>query len=283
MPVNEDFDNQDNPTSQDAAGADGEQQQQISEADQRILDIATAAGWKATGPMNAEDFLRTMPERFKAKGNELKELKKSVDAIKNTFHQATAAQYEKGLKDKEAEMQAAKAAYDFDKYEKAKAEHQQLQQMKEQQQEQQTADPEVLPEVDAFVKRNAWFDKDKAMTADALHYKELYLKTNPGAPAKEVLEYVEKRIKRDYPESFEQNQTGENQNEQRRPAAGVETGNRGGNSSVAQWQRDSKLLNQLERDMMKIMCSETRNGKPVMTEQKYIENMRAQGAFDGRK
>lgn len=243
----------------------------------KIEEKAAKLGWKADGPKNggknlsAEEFLDTLPDRFHHQSKEMKQLKRSVEGMAKTFQTTVAAQYQKGIKDAEERMNAAREAYDFQAYEKAASERAQLEQAA------QTAQPGLLPEVEDFISRNEWFDKDKTMTADALIYKKNYLEANPGAPIDDVLDYVERRIKRDYPDYF----TPKKEEKTATPPPSPE-GNRSGGKPLAQWEKDKGLLSPLEKEMMRLQCETMHNGKPVTTEQKYIEMLRESGAFEGR-
>lgn len=255
------------PTSQETAIADEVTQPTVE-------DVAKAMGWRPKESMkdpskfvDAATYIKrtaTIKDDYK---REISQLKKSVEGIAKTFETATQAQYQKGIQDAENRMKAAKEAYDFDAFEQAQREAQYL--------KQQASTTSTSSEVQDFIDRNDWFDKDKEMTADALDYKERYIKANPNAPANEVLAYVEKRIKRDYPDHFEEVKV---ETTSRQPAA-VE-GVRSGNTSTENWQRWEKNLNQLERSIMESMTSQLHQGKPIITKKQYIESLAAQGRFE---
>lgn len=170
-----------------------------------IEETATAQGWNPDydGPdkIDAAEFVRRKPlfDKIKGQGRELKEVKKLMEGMANTFKAATEAQYKKGIADAEARMKQAEATFDLPAFKQASAEKQQL----EQAQAAHVSAPAGEPaEVTEFCERNPWFEKDAAMRTDALDYRENYLKRNPGAPIADTLAYIEKKMARDYPDAF---------------------------------------------------------------------------------
>ena len=238
-----------------------------------VEEVAKAMGWRPKESMkdpnkfvDAATYIKRTASIKDDYKREITQLKRTVEGIAKTFENATQAQYQKGIQDAEKRMAEAKEAYDFDKFEQAQREAAYLKQQ---------ASTVNTPnsEIQDFIDRNEWFDKDKEMTADALDYKERYIKANPGAPANEVLAYVEKRIKRDYPDQFK-----EPEPEQRRQPA-VE-GVRAGNTVSENWQKWEKQLSTFEKDIMDAMTQQTHNGKPVISKKQYIESLAAQGRFE---
>ena len=134
------------------------------------------------------------------------------------------------------------------------------------------------PEVDEWCDRNTWFESDKGMKADALEYRAKYLKANPDASITDTLEYIEKKIKKDYPEVFTAEKKEETPPRKAGPAAGPEGAGTGG-SSKDTWEKHEKDLNQTERDTMNALCGMMHNGKPVITKKQYIDNLAASGRF----
>lgn len=59
------------------------------------------------------------------------------------------------------------------------------------------------PEFEEWQTQNTWFNKDAEMTADAIAIGTGYAAANPGKNQKDVLEHTAKKIKRMYPEFFE--------------------------------------------------------------------------------
>jgi hypothetical protein len=230
-----------------------------------VEDTAAALGWSAEydGPdkIDAAEFMRRKPlfDKIKAQNRDLKELKKSVNGMADTFKKMSDAQYAKGIKDAASRMEAAEKTYDVAGYKQAAMEKAQLEVA--QQQTAVTTDGEP-PEVSDFISRNPWFDKDKTMTADALDYRERFMRANPRAELSEILAYVEQRMKRDYPDQFK------TPGDSSRKAAGssVESGGAtpsGGNPLA-------KLKAKMSGDELRIMKHFV-TGKPgAMTENEYL-------------
>lgn len=247
----------------------GERDQQPSYED-KIKEIAAKAGWKDSGPMDAEEFLATMPDRFKDKGKELKDLKRSVDAIKNTFEKAQETAYQRGVEAAQERLKAAKAAFDPDGIEQATRELEAAKVNKP------TIAKNLSDEAEAFV-NNPLLDKNPDMFTDAMDYRNKYLRTHPDDIDGALL-YAKRKIEKDYPEAFAPAKPKE---DKRPPAGGVE-GVRGATVPTEQWKKDEALMMPHEIELMKAFTNQMHNGKPLMTKEEYIKNLRAQGAFNGR-
>ncbi len=59
------------------------------------------------------------------------------------------------------------------------------------------------PEFQEWQKDNKWFQEDQEMTVDAISFGTGYAAANPDKSQKDVLEYVGKKIRKVYPEKFE--------------------------------------------------------------------------------
>lgn len=261
-------------TTETAAADGGTTTTEAPSYEAKIQEIAAKAGWKETGPMNAEEFLATMPDRFRDKGKELKDMKRSIDAIKHTFDKAQQSAYQRGIEEAQGRLAAAKEAFDVEGVERATRELEAAR----------VNAPKVAnnlsPEAEAFINMPE-LDKDPVLLTDAMDYREKYLKTNPG-DINGALLYAQKKMARDYPEIFGPKTAATATETKKAPAGSVE-GVSGSTPNVAQWQKDEKMLMPHEIEMMKAFTGQLHNGKPVMTKQQYIENLRARGAFEGRK
>lgn len=244
---------QDNSSNQEDANNAGEGQNTTDE----ITEIAKAVGWKEDGPLDAKTFLRTMPDRFGAQSKELKEIKHTVQGMAKQYKAATEASYKRGIAEAEARMKIAKESQDFEAFEAASDEKNRLVEASK------TNESQLIPEVEEFIARNEWFDKDKVMTADALDYKERYLAKFPGAPPADVLDYVEKKMRRDYPDAFKS----EKKEEDVKPPNAVEGAKGGGGGNP----KDpiAKLKASLTEDEKRVMDQFVKWGN--MTEKDYLE------------
>ena len=106
------------------------------------------------------------------------------------------------------------------------------------------------------------------MRTDALDYRENYLRRNPGAPIKDVLAYVEKKIARDYPEAFKKPDAEEAEEKPARRASAVE-----GSTASPKGDPLAKLKASMNGEEKRIMAMFTKNGQ--MTEKEYLESYSA--------
>lgn len=245
---------QDNPNGQETAEKAVEGQNDYST---KITELAKAVGWKEDGPLDAETFLKTMPDRFSAQGRELKEIKHTVQGMAKQFKAATEANYKKGIADTEARMAIARQQQDFDAFEQAQNDKAQLIEANK------AGEEALLPEVETFLQENSWFTKDEEMTIDFLAFKDQYLKINPGATPDKVLEFATKKIKKAYPDAFKE----EGKKEDPKPPNAVEGAKGGGGGNA----KDpiAKIKASLNEDEKRVMGQFVKWGG--MTEKEYLE------------
>lgn len=125
--------------------------------------------------------------------------------------------------------------------------------------------PELPPEFQDWVERNSWYKTDKALQSDADAAGLAYKRNNPHASASDVLDYVEKFIRKANPEKFQK---------QRAVPPSPDGGDRSANKP-APAQKGISLSEEETRAMKRFV----RQG--VMTEDEYkeqIKQMRARGA-----
>jgi hypothetical protein len=229
-----------------------------------IEEIAAQQGWKADheGPdkIGAQEFINRKPlfDKIKAQNRELKEVKKLVEGMANTYKSMSDAQYRKGIADAAQKMKDAEDAYDVKAFKEASNEKAALETA-------QAATVTAIPAadqslIDAFCEKNTWFDTNKIMRTDALDYREKFVKRNPDASTQEVLEYVETKMKKDYPESFEPAPN------TRRPAVSAVEGA----STASHADPLNKLKASMSAEEKRIMGMFTKNGN--MTEKEYLES-----------
>ncbi len=240
-----------------------QQEDQQEQKGPSIEDIAKEQGWNPNheGPdkIDAAEFVRRKPlfDKIKAQNKELKEIKKSVDLMAQTYKSMSEAQYKRGIADADKRMKAAEEALDIDGYKEAAADKALLE----------TSHTDIKgpvpPEVEDFCARNPWFDNDPIMQTDALEYREKYIKRNPDASLSDVLKYVEIKIKKDYPEKFEQSPK-----EVKKPsAAAVEDGTPGASVSSDPLIKLKNSMSPEERRVMKMFT-----GSGQMTETEYLKS-----------
>lgn len=244
-----------------------------------IEEIAKAIGYRSKEEMkdpskhvDAAEYIKRTAKFNEDYRKEIKNLKKSMDGVTAIIQQTAAAKFDEGVKAAEKRLADAKEAFDVDAIEKAAHEVATA--------KQRAAEVKIpssdQAEIDAFCDRNPWFDTSKTMRTDALEYREKFVKRNPDATTAEVLEYVETKIKKDYPDKFQ----AEPVKEERKPTAagpeGVSTNNTG---SKAAWEKQEKELSDFERNTMEALCKQEHNGKPIMTKKQYIESLAQSGRF----
>ena len=119
----------------------------------------------------------------------------------------------------------------------------------------QQPEPELHPEFQAWVNRNKWYDNKPEAREFADNMGVAFKKSHPSASPKEVLEYVEDRVARGYPELFK--------NPKKAAPSAVE-GCQGPRKS-----HDTFAMTDLERQVMnKLVRSK------VLTEEKYINDLK---------
>lgn len=254
----------------DLSGEGGEGAESVTPT---IEEVARKMGYRSKEEMkdpskhvDAATYILNTGKFKESYQQEIKHLKRSMDGITATISQVAVQKHAEGVKEAEQRLSKAKAEFDPDAVEQATLA---LQQAK-------AAAPanDVPPEVNEWCERNPWFDTDKGMKADALEYRAKFIKANPDASVSEALEYIEKKIRKDYPDAFT------DAKEQRKaPAAGPEGVRSVNSTGKEKWEQQEKELSTYERDTMNALCGQMHNGKPIMTKKTYIENLAQSGRF----
>lgn len=242
----------------------GEEEAHSEPSGPTIEEQAQKMGWnpdhQGVDKLDAAEFIRRAPlfERIKKQSDSIKRLEKLVEGMANTYKGATEAQYKKGIKDAEDRMKTAEAEYDVAAFKQAQAEKAALET-----QQAATIAPAAEPqEVTDFCERNPWFEKSATMRTDALEYGDKFMKRNPDATIAERLEYIETKMKKDYPDAFA---APDEEDKPRKSAAAVEGAGHGGKVDPL-----AKLKNSMSSDEKRIMAMYTKNGN--MTEKEYLES-----------
>jgi hypothetical protein len=252
--------------------ADENQEVQYTETEQRAME----QGWTPeeefkSNPANegkkwrtAEDFL-DRGELF-AKIDELarknKNTQKTLDQLAAHHKKVREVEYQRALNTLKAQKKEALEDGDADLLIEIddKIAEVKLAQKEESRSTQATGVPE---ELEAWIGKNPWYNSDKEMAADADSIGIGYKMKNPDKSPDEVLVYVERQIKRMYPEKF----TNPN-----RPKAGVEApSNRGASKSSGGFT--------LSEDEERVARNFERNG--IMSRADYIKELK--GKFESTK
>lgn len=210
--------------------------------------------------VDAKEFVQRQPlfEKIEHQSRELKNVKKSLDALKGHYTQVREVEYQRAL----AALQASKAeaineadgnrAVAIDaQIDKAKSEFQRIRQ----------ADVADAPENDptefvSWKAQNAWYEKDESMRMLADSYGSKLAREGMTPP--EVLKAVAKKVKAEFPHKFV------NPNKANAPDVGV-SDNSGRSSSNERFE-----LSDMERNIMNTLV---RDG--TMTKEQYIKDLKA--------
>jgi len=127
------------------------------------------------------------------------------------------------------------------------------------------ADPEKFR---AWKQKNEWFDQDSELREEAMSIGIGYSATHKEKTQDEVYEYVEKRIKKIYPEKFD-DMDEEDEKPAKRSSASVESGT---GTKKTLGIKKGKLsvgdLDDREKDVMKTFIK-----RGVLTQEKYLEDL----------
>lgn len=174
-------------------------------------------------------FLRANNKKLEAAldaaRDEIKGLKKSFKEF-GEFHTKTEQRaYERALKDLEDQQAAAVQAGDVAGVKKATEDIVALnKEVRQEAPKGSTGDPSFQEAFDDWAPENAWFDKDKALTAFAIaEYEDLPESMSPAARLKAIA----KKVREEFPQKF--------QNERRKAPPAVEGGGTARASSGKTW------------------------------------------------
>jgi len=212
--------------------------------------------------IDATEFVRRQP-LFDKIGNvskELRETKKALQVLQTHYTKVREVEYQNALKALKSEKKAALESGDADaliEIDDRIAETKAREQIQRVQQEQQVNEPH--PNFINWIQRNTWYKANAEMKVVADQIGTAFAASNEGVDPEQVLVYVEKRIRKLYPEEFA------NQNRSR-PTA-VETSSPQGRSTSG-----SNTEYKLTEDERSVMNTLVRNG--TMTKEEYIADLK---------
>jgi flagellar biosynthesis GTPase FlhF len=215
--------------------------------------------------VDAGEFVRRAPlfQKIDTAGREIKELRKSLDALKQHHAQVRETEYKRALDELKASKREAyiegdpDALIEIDEKLAAVKDAQARFKQEQAQEAARAADPEVIhPEFAAWTKRNTWYNESKPMRAfaDALG---IELRAQGISPS-DVLRQVEVKIKEEFPNKF--------RNPNRDKPGAVEGG---GKAAPSKGNSGEASLSDEER---RIMNTFVRTG--VMTKEQYIADLK---------
>jgi hypothetical protein len=229
---------------------------------------AMAMGWKPEsqweGPEDewkpADEFVRTKPlfDRIESQTKKIKSLEKTLNDFSDHHRKVQETEYQRALntlrreRKEAAESEDIRGVLDIDDQIEVLKEDFEKTKIKPNGQDQQGPSPAFQ----TWVQQNQWYVTDAEMHNDADGLAIAYLNNNPGATETEVFAHVDRKVRKMYPEKF-------NNTNRERPGA-VTTGDRGGKPP-----KTSFKLTQQEEEIMNRFV---RSG--AMTKEKYIEELK---------
>lgn len=243
------------------------QEPQVSVAEQKALEM----GWRPKEEfegnpddfIDATEFVRRKPlfEKIDVVGRELRETKKALRALQAHHEKVKEAEYKHAIEALRAEKKIALESGDADaliKIDDQIADAKAQEAVLKAQQTQVTNEPH--PGFIKWTERNKWYKSDQELTGVADQVGTAYAAANPEKDPDEILEYVEKRVRKLYPEKFS------NPNKSR-PSA-VE-----GSQTTPSRTQETDILNYpLTEDERRVMMTFVRQG--IMTKEQYITDLK---------
>jgi hypothetical protein len=256
----------------ESVSASAEQQTTESSAPSgpSIEDRAREHGWKPKEEyegdpakwVSAETFVAKgeLIDRIESLGKKLKESEKTIKMLSEHHAKVKETEFKRAIDYLKSQKKAAYENGDVDKIielDEKIAEFRETQKTMKQGEVQVQDAPESHPDFVSWVSENKWYKNNNEMKAEADAIGQAYANNNPEVSPQKVLEYVTSRIKKLYPEEFQ------NQNKFR--PSSVE----GGSNSRHGISQDSFTLTDEEK---KVMNTFIRQG--IMTKDEYIAEIK---------
>jgi hypothetical protein len=255
------------PQVEDHEGNEEGSQPELTEVEQRALEM----GWKPKTDFNGDDdtfvdakeFVSRKPlfDRIEHQSRELKEVRKALKALGDHHQKVREVEYQEALKSLRNEKKNALESGDADRLieiDDRIAEEKARQVVAQNQAQNRANDPH--PEFVNWVKENTWYVADQELRQVADQVGTAHAAANPNLTPEEVLQYVKGRVKRLFPEKF-------NNPNKERPSA-VEGSSRAPTRSTAS-NKDTFTLSEDER---RVMNTFIRSG--VLTKEQYISDLK---------
>ena len=216
--------------------------------------------------IDAKEFVRRKPlfDKIEHQSKEIKNVQRALEALQGHYTKVRETEYNKALAALKEARKEAVSDSDGDSFDKldteikrVEKEAAELQQPVVQQEETQ-----VNPKFQAWTNRNQWYVHSKGMRdyADELGVRL----AKQGLDENTVLTQVEQAVKKEFPHRFS------NPNKKDAPNVG-ESSNTGSRSKGESFE----LSEQERRVMTTLINSKDRNGKPLMTKEQYIADLKS--------
>lgn len=230
---------------------------------------AMEQGWNPQGvegkrSLTAEEFLDRKPlyDKMHKLEKRLKEQDKKFEAMQQHEKMVRDRMHQEHLAELKAAKKEAFERFDYDAVEKIDEDIHQAKREYEK-----VAEPNLVPveniqaKVEAWAEKNNWYNEDRILRSYAIGEGQNFKAENPGAPFDEVLEHIEKSVKKEFPEKF--------QNMSRTRPSSVEGSAMGGRRAPATpKQKTVKDLPEEARDVMKTLV----RAGAFKTEQDYVND-----------
>ncbi len=235
-----------------------------------IENKAGSLGWKPIDEFKgdpadwrpAKEFLdrQSLFDKIRSVKDENFHLKRDLETIKGYVEKMSDVEYKKALRDLTAQRKEAIKNAEPEQVEELDTQIDELKETRQTSVKQETQT--VHPAFVQWQKDQPWYGTDQELRQEADALGVGYSSTHKGAPPEEVLGYVTDRIKKMYPEKFEQQQEG-------RKAAAVEGG---GTRRVSTSSTKGKLaesdLDDMERRVMGTLVK-----RGIITKEKYLADL----------
>lgn len=242
-----------------------------------VEEEALAQGWvpkeefegDASKWVDAGEFIRRgeLFKKIEHQNREIKEVRRALAAFKDHYTQVSEASYKKALADLKREYKQANREGDFEKADQLEEEIESVEQEAKttlQQVKQVAQETQIHPEFASWVEKNDWYATQPHMKTFA-DFKGLEF-AKLGLTPSEVLKKVEAEVRKEFPNKFH------NPNRDR-PGAVESPGN---TRNTTRGAKEDYALTPQEEAVMKTLLSERdKNGKPLITKEQYIADLKA--------
>lgn len=241
---------------------DGESSLEYSEIEQEAMK----RGWRPEGvegkrKLTAEEFLDRQPlyDEINHLKKDVKSVQKAFEALKKHHERVKEAERKKVIEELKLQKRLALEADDFDKVIEIDDRIMEANTQKEEDELPDIAAPTTNEVFENWVSDNRWYHTDKELRTRADIIGEIYFRNNPESTLEDVYSYVEKSIKKEFPDKFGSTT--------RKPAvASVDSGSRRTAKSTTTTKKYS--AKDLPEDAFQIMKTLVRAG--AVTEEKYL-------------
>lgn len=246
---------------------------QPSGVEQKALDM----GWRPREEfdgdeedfIDAKEFIQRQPlfDKITAQSKELKNLKRSLEDFKGHYTKVQETAYQKALKELKTEKRQALVDGDIDKFTALEEAQEQVESEKTAFIEKQTAvvqEDSYNPEFQSWINKNSWYSTQPHMQAfadDVGAQFKYQVQVGKMTPA-DVLKEVEKQVREEFPNRF--------RNPNKDKPSSVE-----GSSGKSGKSPEFELSDMERRIMNNLVNTKGPDGKPLVTKEKYIADLKA--------